>query len=229
MFGPVTAQLVEYGIAHLCRGREGQIVEPLAFLSLMRWLQSQDHTNLKANIRLQLDSQSSRGTAYEELIILYLLRTLRYPVPFSTIFNFHGTPPIWVDEMAQIVGRLNRTDLAVDVLGEAPQNLGLPVVHYAANVEDVLDWIETSAVAPAVLITSHLFGPDVMVRCRSSPLKSTVASRNILLIGQFKLYMDGNKESLDMGTISHALTSLNQDHWFKQMVCELALLLSSAH
>jgi len=228
-FGPVTARLVEYGIARLHEGHKGQIVEPLAFLSLMQWLQTQNNASLEANIRLRLGSQASRGTAYEELIVLYLLRTLRYPVPFSTIFNFHGIPPVWADEMAQIVGRLDGTDLAVDVLGEAPQNPGLGVVHYAAGVEDVLGWIETLAAAPAVLITSHLFGPDVMIRCRSSPSKSTVASRNVLLMGQFKSYMDGNKESLDPATTSHALTSLNRDHWFKQTVCQLALSLSSAH
>jgi hypothetical protein len=190
----------------------------------MKWLQTQDHANLEANIRLRLGSQDSRGSAYEELIVSYLLRSLRYPVPFSTIFNFHGTPPVWADEMAQIVGRLDGTDLAVDVLGEAPRNLGLGVVHYAAGVEDVLHWIETLAVAPAVLITSHLFGPDVMVRCSSSPSKSTVATRKVLLMGSFT---DGDKESLDAGTISHVLTSLNRDHWFKQTVCRLALSLSS--
>ena len=80
------------------------------------------------------------------------------------IFNFHGTPPVWADEMAQMVGHLNGTNLAVNILGEAPQNLGLGVVHYAASLKDVLHWIETLAVAPAVLITSHLFGLDVMVQ-----------------------------------------------------------------
>ena len=42
-YGPVTARLVEYGIAHLREGHKGEIIEPLAFLSLMRWLQDQDH------------------------------------------------------------------------------------------------------------------------------------------------------------------------------------------
>jgi hypothetical protein len=43
--------------------------------------------------------------------------------------------------MAQIVGRLDGpgTNLAVHILGEAPQDPGLRVVHYAAGVEDVLD------------------------------------------------------------------------------------------
>ena len=177
-FGPVTARLVEYGIARLCPGHEGQITEPLAFLSLMKWLQTLDHANLEANIRSQLASEASHRDAYEELVVLYLLRTLRYPVPLSTIFNFCNTP-IWANDMAQIVGRLDGIDMAVDVLGEAPQNPGLGVVHYAADIEEVIRWLETPGVATAVLITSHLFGPDVMIRCSSRPLNSTVASRNI--------------------------------------------------
>ena len=129
-FGPVTARLVEYGIARLRNGHEGQIVEPLAFLSLMKWLQTHDHANLEVNIQLQLASPASRGDAYEEQIVLYLLRTLHYPVPFSTIFNFHDTP-VWTNDMVQIVGRLDGVDVA-------PQNPGLGVVHYAAGVEDVI-------------------------------------------------------------------------------------------
>jgi hypothetical protein len=193
----------------------------------MKWLQAQGHTNLEANIRLRLASQASRGDAYEELIILYLLRMLRYPVPFSTIFNFHNTP-VWANDMAHIVGRFDGNDVPVDVMGHAPQNPGLGVVHYAAGIEEVIDWIETPAVAPAVLVTSHLFGPDVMIRCSSSPSNSTVTS-TVLLMGQFKSFTDGNKESLDAGTISHALTSLNRDHWFKQTVSQLVSSLSSVH
>jgi len=194
----------------------------------MKWLQTQGHTNLEANIRLRLASQASRGDAYEELIILYLLRMLRYPVPFSMIFNFHNMP-VWANDMVQIVGRLDGLDVAVDVLGDAPENPGLGVVHYAAGVEDVIRWIETPAAAPAVLVATHLFGPDVMIRCSSHPSDSTVASTNVLLMGQFKSFTVGNKESLNAETISHALTSLNQDHWFKQTVCQLASSLSSAY
>ena len=226
-FGPVTARLVEYGLARLRQGHTGHIVEPLAFLSLMKWLEKQNHVSLAANIRSRLGFPASRGDAYEELIILYLLRMLRYPVPFSTIFNFHNTP-VWANDMVQIVGRLDGMDVAVDVLGDAPENPGLGVVHYAASVEDVIRWIETPAAAPAVLVATHLFGPDVMIRCSSSPSNSTVTS-TILLMGQFKSFTDGNKESLDAGTISHGLTSLNRHHWFKQTVSQLVSSLSSVH
>lgn len=226
-FGPVTARLVEYGLARLRQGHKGHIVEPLAFLSLMKWLENQNHVNLAANIRSRLGFQASRGDAHEELIILYLLRMLRYPVPFNTIFDFHITP-VWENDMAHIVGRLDGNDVPVDILGDAPQNPGLGVVHYAASIEEIIHWIETPAVAPAVLVTSHLFGPDVMIRCSSSPSNSTVPS-TILLMGQFKSFMNGNKESLDAETISHGFTSLNRDHWFKQTVSQLVSSLSSVH
>jgi hypothetical protein len=226
-FGPVTARLVEYGLARLRQGHKGHIVQPLAFLSLMKWLEKQNHVSLAANIRSRLGFQASRGDAYEELIILYLLRTLRYPVPFNTIFDFHSTPD-WENDMAHIVGRLDGNDVPVDVLGDAPQNLALGVVHYAASIEEVIHWIETPDVAPAVLVTSHLFGPDVMIRCSSSPSNSTVTS-TVLLMGQFKSFTAGNKESLDAGTISHGLTSLNRDHWFKQTASQSVSSLSSVY
>ena len=46
-FGPVTARLVKYRIARLRDNRNGEIVEPLAFLSLMQWLHGQGHLNLE--------------------------------------------------------------------------------------------------------------------------------------------------------------------------------------
>ena len=222
-FGPVTARLVEYGLAHLRVEHKGHIVEPLAFLSLMRWLLNQDDANLQTNLESRLAFQDSRGPAYEELIILYLLRTLRYPVPFSAIFNFYN-PPVWANDMVQIVGCLDGNSIAVDVLGPAPQNPGLSVV-YAADIDDVIRWIQTTTTAPAVLVATHLFGPDVIIRCSSPSLNSTDEPRINFLIGQLKSYTQGNKESLDAGTTSHALTSLHPDQWFKKAVSHLAPLL----
>jgi hypothetical protein len=184
----------------------------------LKWLENHDDLSLSANIRSRLGSQSSRGSAYEELVVLYLLRVLRNPIPFSTVFTFIHTHPSWADELTQIVGRLDGNAVAVGVLGEAPQNPSLGVVHYAEGIEEVLHWIESPATAPAVLISTILFGPDLMIR-----------SGDILLMGQLKSYTNGNKGSLDAATISHALTSLNPDHWFKKSVCPLVLSLCSAH
>ena len=162
-FGPVTTRLVEYGLARLRSEHKGHIIEPLAFLSLTEWLQNQEGANLETNIGSRLGFQGSLGEAYEGLIVLYLLRILCYPVPFSTIFNIHA-PPVWVNDMVQIVGCLDGISVAVDVLGENP---GLGVIHYAADIDDVIGWIQTTATAPAVLVAMHLFGPDVIIRCSS--------------------------------------------------------------
>ena len=180
----------------------------------MKWFQNQDNVNLETNTRFPLAVQDSHveGHDSEELIVLYLLRMLRYPVPFSTIFNFHNTP-VWANDMVQIVGCLD----------------GIGMVHYATDIDDVIRWVQTTATAPAVLVTTHLFDPDVMIRCSSPPLNSTAVSGNVFLIDQIKFFTKGNKESLDAGTISHALTSLHPDHWFKEAVSYLASLLSSPH
>ena len=231
-FGPVTTRLVEYGLARLRNGpqdeHEGHIVEPLAFLSLIKWFQNQDGVNLETNLRARLANPNSRGPAYEELIILYLVRTLRHPVRFSTIFNFHN-PPVWADGMVQIVGCLEGTNVPVDVIGDSPQNPGLGVVYYASNIDDVINWIQTTGTASAILVATHLFGPDVLIRCCSLPSNSTTAPGNIFMIGQLKSYLDGNKECLDAKTITHALTSLQPNHWFKNEASHLVSLLSSPH
>jgi hypothetical protein len=105
---------------------------------------------------------------------LYLLRQLRYPVPFTTVFDFHdrGTPS-WANEKAHVVACLDNVNVAVDLLGGAPLNPGRSVVHYASCIEEVIDWIDNPDTASALLITSHLFGPDVMARCRSSSSTNT--------------------------------------------------------
>jgi hypothetical protein len=196
-------------------------VEALAFLSLLKWLQNQDYPILETNHHSWLINK--------ELIILNLLRMLRCPVPFSTIFNFHNTPA-WANDMVQIVGCLDGMDVAVDVLGEVPKIPGLGVVHYAAGVEDVIRWIEAPDTAPAVLVSTNLFGLDIMLRCRSASSNSTVASTKCFLMGKLKSFTDiGNEESVNAGTVSCALTSLARDHWFIQTVCQLASSLFSPH
>jgi hypothetical protein len=72
-FGLVTVKLVECGFACLCDEHSSQIIEPLAFVSLLKWLQTQPPHNLQSNTRPLLASPGSRRLAYEELVILYLL------------------------------------------------------------------------------------------------------------------------------------------------------------
>ena len=76
IFGPVTARLVEYGIARLRNDHKGQIIEPLAFLSTMKRLETQGHLDLRS----RPSCEESHRSAFEEAMVLYLLRQLRYPV-----------------------------------------------------------------------------------------------------------------------------------------------------
>ena len=211
-YGPVTAKLVEYGIARLRDGHKGHIIEPLAFLSVMMWLKTHRNQQLEAGIRLRTGDGHSRGYAFEEAMVLYLLRKLRYSAPLHTIFDFHPKhTPSWANEEAHIVARLNGVNVPADVIGEAPQNPGLDVVHYARTIKDVICWIETLDPAPAILIASDLFGADILIRVKLS-------SRIIILMGQSKSYTNGNKGTIDTTTFIGALNSLHPDHWFKKSV-----------
>jgi hypothetical protein len=208
-FGLDIDKVVEYGIARLRDEHNGEIIEPL---SVLRWLESQQH-HLEFNIRLRLGSWNSRGRAFEQLVLLYLVQILRDPVPLNTIFDFHGNPPEWADELAQVVGRLAGINVPVDVLGERPDNPGLGVVHYVESIKDIVCWIDNPYTAPAVLIPGDNFGPDVMIRCKLS------SSMTLFIMAQLKCVIKGNKTCLDARSMTNALTLLHEDHWFKREVC----------
>ena len=237
-FGPVSTDLVEYGIAHLREGHKGQIVEPLAFLSLMTWLEKTEDLNTGTILRPRLSDQASRGSAFEAVGVLHLYRALCHPELLTTVFDFKH-PSSWANNEYQIVARLDKDDVPVDVsphdryvpvdvLGTHSRNPGLGVVDYASSIKEVIDWIDGMGTAFAVLVPGQLFGPDIMVRCRSSPI-NVPSSRTLILMGQFKSYTVGNRESLDAQTLVKALRSLNSSHWFKQAVCYIVSLLSQSH
>jgi hypothetical protein len=219
-FGPVTIRLVGYGIARLRDDHQGEIVEPLSFLSLLRWLRNHHPLSQESNPRTRLSIPEARGQAYEEMVIRYLLRTCRRGlVTFRTIFNFHTEPPSWADKPADVVARLEGAYVPVDFLGDTPQNPSIGVAYYSINIDEILRWLQDppdgSQTTPAVLVAGHLFGPDIMIRFG-----------DILGIGRCKSYLDDNGGSLDA---TQVLTSLNPDHWFQQEVCWPILFLFFAH
>jgi len=218
-FGHVSVRLVEYGIARLVDRNNGQIIEPLAFVSFLKWLQTQEHHKIGTNIGTRSAYSDSRGLAYEELVIIYLRRTLQYPMRLDTIFDFHGTAPSWAHGLAQIVGHLGRTSVPVDVLGEAPLNPGLGEIYFAETPEDIIHWLDCANDTPPILLPTHLFGPDIMVRMEVetvSPSNETL-TMEVIGMGQDKSKTVGNTVSLNAGTMSEALASLNEDHWFQKM------------
>jgi hypothetical protein len=209
---------------------KGQIVEPLAFLSIMKWLQgldALDTRSMEANMRSRLANQPARGDTYEDIGNLYLLRALRH-FPFTSVFTFHPRcTPSWAGEISHITARLDNVNVNVDVLGDAPVNPSLGAVEFASDIDGIISWFEKD-LASALLIPCDQFGPDVMMRCRSSPPNEPepVPVRDVLLIGQYKSY---TSESLNAETTAQALTSLHPNHWFKQVVCYLVSLLTSSH
>ena len=93
IYGPVFAELVEYGIAQLRPDFHGKICEPLALVSCVRWFQGQEEHALGNSIRLRLAESDSCGAAFEELMILYITKTFRQPTRLDAAFDFHGTMP----------------------------------------------------------------------------------------------------------------------------------------
>lgn len=221
-FGPVTYKLVEYGIARLRDGHQGHIIEPLAFLSLMQWLETRNDNTVGHNIRLRLGIPDARGGAFEELIVLYLLQSLCYPTPLRTIFNFFGNPPPWAHRLARAVGRLEGHNVPVGILGDAPENSSPSVVHFAEHIDDIVQWIESQD-APAILISNNLFGPDVIIRCELSSPNSAAPPEDLFLMGQMKSCTESSTNSLNASTKAHDINSLHEDHWFKRVVSELGL------
>ena len=201
-FGPLPHKHVEYGIARLRDDHQGEIIEPLVFLSVVRWLETQKDLCLEENFIHKL-ADETRGYAFEEVVILFLLRTFCCPMALNSVFKFHGTIPEWAGLETYIVGHINDKEVPVNILENLPRHPSLGVVHYANSIEDIIQWLKESP-ASAVLVPSHLFGPDMIIKCHG-----------VLLMGQAKSYLDGNINELDAATVTKALQSLNPVNWFK--------------
>ncbi|KAK2460014.1 hypothetical protein APHAL10511_008020 [Amanita phalloides] len=213
MYGPVSTKAVEYGIAQLRedenRGYEGHIVEPLPFLSLLFWLEK-NHHSLDTHIRHREADGSSRGDAFEELVILHLLRSLCIPTPLNGIFDFHGKEPVWSSQKAQLVGRVENTHVPISIPTRQVLNPKISVAHHAEQIEDIVEWLQNPVTATTILIPGILFGPDLLARVQLSD------GEIVLLMGQMKCYTRGNKHTLDMSMMESAIRSLHSDHWFKK-------------
>ena len=208
-FGPLAHKHVEYGIAHLRNDHQGEIIEPLAFLSIVRWFEAQKDLCLTANLSHPLADPDYRGNAFEGVVILFLLRTFCRPTVLSTVFKFHGTIPDWANTLTQISGRLRGgLEVPVNVLEIPWRYSSLGVVYYADTLEDIIRWFKESP-APSVLVPTNLFGPDIIIKCFNG----------IHLLGQIKSCLQGNIHEIDASTTAHAINSLNPANWFKTLVC----------
>ena len=93
-FGPLPHKHIEYGIARLRADHQGEIIEPLAFLSIVRWLETQKDLCFEENLIHKL-ADETHGYMFEEVVILFLLRTFCHPMALNLVFKFHGTVPEW--------------------------------------------------------------------------------------------------------------------------------------
>jgi len=213
-FGPLAHKHVEYGIAHLRDDHQGEIIEPLAFLSIVRWLETQKDLCLEVNLSHPLADTDYRGHAFEGVVILFLLRTFCRPTVLSTVFKFRGTIPNWADTLTQIAGRLQGgLEVPVNVLEIPWRYPSLGVVYYADTIEDIIRWFKESP-APSVLVPTHLFGPDIIIKCFGG----------LHLLGQVKPCLEGNINEIDATTT--AINSLNPTKWFTTVICPSDSLLS---
>jgi hypothetical protein len=121
----------------------------------------------------------------------------------NLVFKFHGTVPEWAGLETYTVGHINDEEVLVNIFENLPRHPSLGVVHYANSIEDIIQWLKESP-ASAVLVPSHLFGPDMIIKCYGG----------VLLMGQAKSYLDGNINELDAPTVTKALKSLNSVNWF---------------
>ena len=210
-FPYVPVQMIEYGIARYYDKQTAQLVEPLAFVSLMKWLETQEDHRILSNLRRDLSLYDSRILDYKDLLVLYLLRTLRYPVPLSTIFNIHGSAPLWENAPAQIVGGLLGVDVPVVGSGHYLRYPHFGVVGSAANPEGIINWLENADTTPPILFATHLFGADVMARVHVKLDDGN--DMELIMMGRGK-----DDAYLDADTTIEALDSLNEDNWFEKKV-----------
>jgi hypothetical protein len=213
IYGPVSAELVEYGIAQLRPDFHGKICEPLALVSCVRWFQGQEEHALGDSIRMRLAASDSRGAAFEELMILYITKTFRQPTRLDAAFDFHGTMPSWASQSAQLVCRVDENEFQPVDLDTATG-----MTYYASNGAEVMKWLKDSNAGWC--LPGNLLGPDLLVRLQLS------SGERILLVAQHKLPFPGNtdSDSLDAETATSAVTSLTSDHWFKNAVCSSSLV-----
>jgi hypothetical protein len=212
IYGPVTERLVEYGIARLRPDFKGQISEPLALVSLVKWFQGQGGFRLESGIRVRLADPDSRGSAFEELMVLYITKQFRHLTRIDSIFEFHGTKPAWVSQTAQLVHRVNGNEFEpVDLDTQQPFTPCTGVTYYASTVEEVIQWLTKSAAGWC--LPGDLFGPDFLAWILLS------SGEQALVMGQDKYCLSGNVDSVTAETSTKAVRSLTPGHWFKKAVC----------
>jgi hypothetical protein len=160
---------------------------------------------------VRLADPDSRGSAFEELMVLYITKQFRHPAPIEEIFEFHGTRPAWASHAARLVRRIGKNDFEpVDLDTQRPVTPCTGVAYYASNVAGVIQWLTESTVGWC--LPGDLFGPDLLA------WMSLSSGEVVLLMVQDKSYLSSNKDSVAAKTTTAAVRSLTPGHWFKKAV-----------
>lgn len=191
------------------------IQEPLALVGIMRYFESREYT-VAAHIEAGL--KFNKGNGFENLILVAITRLLRGgDHRLKDIFQFHGEPPEWAHETAQIVVQTTSGSYSpFDIIVQEPM---LPSSAHTVEAEkpgDVQRWLQHGGAGWC--IPGRYMGPDLMTWVRLH------TGKILLLVVQAKCHLTGNitssAASLPADVTADAIRSLTPDEFFQSLVCE---------
>ena len=219
--------LVEYGLAQFKDGSEHhklhiesppvQIKEPLALVSITRYLEIRDDSvdeHIRAALQRSLDD-SGKGVGFERAIILALTRLLQDGnKTLQDILQFHGDKPSWADKTVQIVVQTSASDFQpFSMITDKPVVPSSGITYHARDLQTVHNWVQKGG--PGWCIPGALMGPDLLVWVR-------LCDKKILLLAiQAKCYFTGNNTTLTPSTALDAIRSITPCNFWQSSVCKL--------
>lgn len=199
--------LVEYGLARFVN-KQAVIEEPLALVSIMRYLEKQGLT-VGGNIWSRF--QADKGTAFEELVLLAVTKLLQDGMRLNDVFQFHSSTPDWAYRTAQVVARNSGGSFErFDIISGQPWSPPHGIAFHAKRRKDVKQWLESGQ--NGWCLPGTFMGPDLMVRLRLSDTKV------VLLAIQAKCHFTGNKETVAANVTADAIQSLIPHNFFASQV-----------
>jgi hypothetical protein len=181
------------------------IAEPLAIISIMRYLESKG----KAHISNALGTlQDNQGVGFEPAVLLGMTKLLQNRKPLREIVNFKELSPEWANCTAQLVRRSSTGFQNFDWNGSLPTT---DLTHYAESIEEVKAWLESGTTAWC--FPGKLIGPDIMARVMLS-------NRCLVLLAiQVKGHLSSNTNTVTADTATKAIRSLDPKNWYSSLVC----------
>jgi hypothetical protein len=181
------------------------IEEPLAIISIMRYLESKGRSHVSNALRTIQDNQ---GEGFEPAVLLGMTKLLQNRKPLREIVNFKEISPEWANCTAQLVRRSSTGFQNFDWDGSLPTT---DLTHCAESIEEVTAWLESGKTAWC--FPGKLMGPDIMVRVMLSN------GCLVLLVIQVKCHLSGNTNTVTAGNAAKAIRSLNLKNWYSSLVC----------